>query len=139
MSGMIEVLIWTLGISFLIALIYRFLTNPDDLRRIRSNMKEVQGKVKKAQKAGNMEEMNALTSEMLKLSQQQFTKNMKPMIASAVIFFVFLGFIRVQYSNFKIATPFTIPVIGSDMGWFLWYIVITIPATLLFRKLLGAE
>jgi len=139
MSAILEILLFTVGLSFLLAVIYRLLTNPQEMRRIKENMKEVQAKVKKAQKAGDMDQVNALTSEMLKGSQQQFTQNMKPMIVSMLVFFVFIGFLRGQYQGEWVLLPFAVPFIGSVIGWFKWYIVITLPFTFMFRKMLGVE
>jgi uncharacterized membrane protein (DUF106 family) len=139
MAAVIEILLWTLGLSFLLAVIYRLLTKPEEMRRIKANMKEIQNRVKKAQKSGDMDQVNALTSEMLKGSQQQFTQNMKPMLVSMLIFFVFIGWIGAQYGEVVVALPFTMPFLGSSVGWFWWYIIITLPATFFFRKMLGVE
>jgi uncharacterized membrane protein (DUF106 family) len=136
---MIEIMLWTIGLSFVLAVIYRLLTKPEEMRRIKANMKEIQAKVKHAQKSGDTGQVSALTSEMLKGSQQQFTQNMKPMMVSMLIFFVFIGFLRAQYQGILITLPFAVPFIGSVIGWFKWYIVITLPFTLFFRKLLGVE
>jgi uncharacterized membrane protein (DUF106 family) len=138
-SGMIEVMLFTIGMSLVLAIIYRLLTKPEEMRRIKENMKEIQAKVKHAQKSGDTDQVSALTSEMLKGSQQQFTQNMKPMIVSMVIFFVFIGFLRATYQGTLIQMPFAVPFIGSVIGWFKWYILITLPFTLFFRKLLGVE
>jgi uncharacterized membrane protein (DUF106 family) len=35
--------------------------------------------------------------------------------------------------------PFTVPFIGNYLTWFWWYIFISIPATMVFRKMLGVE
>jgi len=137
--GMIEIMLWTIGLSFVLAIVYRLLTKPEEIRRIKANMKEIQAKVKHAQKSGDTQQVSALTSEMLKGSQQQFTQNMKPMMVSMLIFFVFIGFLRAQYQGTLIALPFAVPFIGATIGWFKWYILITLPFTLLFRKLMGVE
>jgi len=139
MSGVAEVLLWTIGLSFLLAVIYRVLTNPEEMRRIKENMKEIQAKVKKAQKDGNMDEVNALTSQVLRGSQQQFMQNMKPMMVSTFIFFIFLGWVGAQYAELVVYLPFAVPFIGSKTGWFVWYIIITLPFTFFFRKMLGVE
>ncbi|RLI98566.1 MAG: hypothetical protein DRO99_00425 [Candidatus Aenigmatarchaeota archaeon] len=139
MSGVIEVLGFTLGLSLALAILYRLLTDPQEMRRIKAEMKRLQDKSKKAQKAGNMEEVNAITGELLKQSQKQFSQNMKPMMASMLIFFVFLGWVGAQYSELVVNMPFYIPFIGSQTTWFVWYIIITLPSTFFFRKLLGVE
>ena len=139
MSAVFEVMMWTIGLSFVLAILYRVLTNPEEIRRIKANMKEVQAKVKRAQKSGDTDQVSALTSEMLKGSQKQFTQNMKPMIVSMLIFFVFIGFLRAQYQGTWVPLPFSVPFFGSVIGWFKWYIVVTLPFTLFFRKIMGVE
>jgi uncharacterized membrane protein (DUF106 family) len=148
MSGVVEVLLWTLGLSLLLAIIYRVLTKPDEARRLKQNMKEVQARLKKAQKSGDMDSVNALTSEMLKGSQKQFSMNMKPMIVSMIMFLVFLNVIGAQYEELAVLLPipflatsweFPFLVITKSYSWFWWYIIITLPSTFFFRKLLGVE
>ncbi len=143
-----EVLLWSLTLSLVLALIYRILTKPREIRAIKEEVKEIRGKMKKSQKDGNTEETNRLLSEMMKLNQKQLRSNMKPMLASMVIFLVAIGFLRDTYSNFLIQLPFTLPllsysfpfvVLRDSIGWFWWYILITIPCTFIFRRLLGVE
>ena len=50
-NGMIEIMMFTIGMSLVLAIIYRLLTKPEEMRRIKSNMKEIQAKVKSAQKS----------------------------------------------------------------------------------------
>lgn len=244
MTAIIEVFMYTMILSFILALLYRFLTNPDEMKRIKENTKEIKEKLNRAQKSKDTAQVSALTSEMLKNSQQQFTKSMKPMFASMILFMVFLGWIGAQYGNVIVPinettlsfggsngpvltgiisykenemnfivfestyeeesamthiidlnnngdysddpvftsimipgilgpayeqkaskafavedvyfapqtgkemkqtefatyiakSPFTIPFVGDHMSWFIWYIIITLPATFAFRKLLG--
>jgi len=148
MSAIVEVMVWTLCLSFVLAIIYRVLTNPTEMKRIKSNMKEIQEKVKKAQKSGDMQQVNALTSEMLKGSQQQFAQNMKPMMVSMLLFFVFIGWLNAQYTDLMVRLPITFvtfvwsfpPIaLATEYSYLGWYIIITIPATFFFRKMLGVE
>ncbi|MBL7160500.1 MAG: DUF106 domain-containing protein [Candidatus Aenigmarchaeota archaeon] len=143
-----EVLIWSLGLSLLLAVLYRFLTNPREIKLLKEEIKGYRERSNKAQKAGNAEEANKLLSEMMKLTSKQMRSNMKPMIASLVIFFIAIGFLRETYSNFIIQLPFILPLLSysfpfiilrDSIGWFWWYILITLPATFIFRKLLGVE
>jgi len=143
-----EVLVWSLMLSLVLALIYRLLTKPKEIRSLKEEIKEYKDKMGKARKEGKTEETNRLLSEMMKLNQKQLRSNMKPMLASLLIFFVFLGFLRETYSSFLIQLPVILPLFSysfpfialrESIGWFWWYILITIPSTFLFRKLLGVE
>lgn len=143
-----EVLLWSLLLSLILSALYRILTKPGDIKRLKEEMKFYREKSKKAQKEGNTEEVNRLLSETMKVNTKMMKSNMKPMIASLAIFFIALGFLRDTYSTFLIQLPFTLPLISysfpfillrDSIGWFWWYILITIPATFIFRKLLGVE
>jgi len=226
MSAFIEVTLISLALAFVLSLLYRFLTKPGEMRRIKKEMKFYQDKSKEAQKAGDTAKANEYMKDMMKASQQQFKQNMKPMMASMLIFFIFLGWIQGAYAGvivdlnanpdatFNYAgaerriyyekvtgegedwtiragidlngdgqfsqdeifdenaifphegaywkvnpviegtdkkenaarfelliarVPVPIPFIGYYLSWFWWYILITIPCTMLFRKLLGVD
>jgi uncharacterized membrane protein (DUF106 family) len=134
-----EVLLITLGISLIIAFVYRGLTKPEEMRKVKKDMGHYKEEAKKAQKAGDREKMNQFMNEQLKASHRMFSLNMKPMLLSMLFFFILLGWLAGQYAELVVLAPFSIPFIGPELNWFWWYIVITLPATMLFRRLLGVE
>lgn len=212
-----EVLLISIGLSFLLAALYRILTKPEEIRRAKSEMEFYKKKANKAQKAGDTEEMKKYTGEMMKASQVQMKQSMKPMIASMVVFFVLLGWLSGTYGIVGVNTenpvfnyrgmdyqvrftenagevtgvavdfnndgtfsteethqasdifkgtdvywqvnfflreegnrgaefnmllaksPVPIPYVGYYLNWFWWYLIIVIPANLVFRKALGVE
>ncbi len=139
MTGLESVLIFSLVLSFVIAVIYRILTKPEEIRRIKQDLKFFRKKIKDAQKADNTAEVQKLTNEMLRMSQKQMSLMMKPMFASAIIFFVALGWLHSTFEEVLITLPFPLPFLGAELTWFWWYVIITLPATLIFRKALGVE
>ena len=58
MTGMIEILVYSLGISLLIAILYKVLINPTEARKAKSDMEYHKERIKKARKSGNTEEIN---------------------------------------------------------------------------------
>jgi uncharacterized membrane protein (DUF106 family) len=57
-------------------------------------------------------------------------------------FFIFGGAPKENTVHFEMLiakAPFAIPLIGSYLSWFWWYVLLSIPATMLFRKMLGVE
>lgn len=139
MSMMLEMLLVSVGLALLLAVLYRLLTKPEEMKKIKREMEFFKDKANKAQKAGDLEEMKKQTNEMMKASQKQMKQTMKPMFASMVIFFVVLGWLTTAYAELAISTPFVIPFIGNSLNWFWWYLIIVIPANLVFRKALGVE
>ena len=139
MNGLEFVLVFSVVLSFIIAVIYRILTNPDDIRRIKQDMKFYRKRIKDAQSAEKVAEVQKLTNEMLKMSQKQMALMMKPMLVSAVVFFVALGWLHSSVESVIVSLPFPLPFFGAELTWFWWYVIITLPATLIFRKALGVE
>ncbi len=139
MSAFIEVTLVSLALAFMLSLLYRFLTKPEEMRRIRKEMDFYRRKSSEAQKAGNPDKASEYMKEMMKASQQQFRQNMKPMLASMLVFFIVLGWMNTAFAQVLVQLPVTVPIAGNDLGWFWWYILITIPCTMLFRKLLGVD
>ena len=130
---MIMILIYTLILSLVVSVIYKFLTNQDEMKKVKEEMKYFKDKADEAKKSGDMAKMNQYTNDMLKVSSQQFKHTMKPMFASMFVFIIVLGWFGVAFGEVLINTPFA----GFQLSWFYWYIIIAIPATMIFRKIMG--
>jgi len=215
-----EILLWALGLSLAISVIYRVFTNPEEIRKLKEDMKFYREKSKEAQKNKDMKKANEYMSEMMKLSQKQMKLNMKPMFITMGVVLLILssmghtyGGVTVEttpagdkvgmgyfsYSDFNyslktektgdgeikvwidlngngefsdeegyakgdmfraggaywvvhpesinrtwmdlaVKLPFTLPLLGwTYLNWLGWYILITLPATWIFRRMLGVE
>jgi len=126
-------LAYTLALSLVVSLLYRLLTNKEEMKKIKEEMKFFKEKVDEAKKKGDTAGMNQHTNDMLKVSSRQFKQTMKPMFASMFVFLIVLGWFGTMFADMVILTPFA----GFQLNWFYWYIIITIPATMIFRKLMG--
>ncbi len=111
-----EIFIWALLISFIISVIYRVFTKPEEIRQLKKDMKFYRDKSKEAQKEKDMKKANEYMSEMMKLSQKQMKYNMKPMFITMGIILILLGFINTAYSGVSVETMQTGET--SSMGHF---------------------
>ncbi len=46
---------------------------------------------------------------------------------------------EVVFRNMRVGLPFSLPFVGNDLGWLGFYILVSIPSTILARKLLGVQ
>ncbi len=127
-------LIYTLVLSLVVAVLYKLLVNQDEMKRIKEETNELKEKADEAKRNGDIAKMNHYTTEMLKVSSMQFKHNMKPIFTSMFLFMIALSWFGVAFAELVIKTPFA----GFQLSWFMWYIIIAIPATSVFRKLMGA-
>ncbi len=206
----VEIFIWAMALSFIITLVYRIFTKPEEMRKIKEEMKFYKEKSNEARKRKDMKKAEEYMSEMMKVSQKQFRMNMKPMFVSMIIVIFLLGFVHQAYNGVAVKTnqngigyfsftgfnhtlrienekvsidvndngdfsdeeayakgdvarvggvywsvspesdektdmfllirmPFPLPIFGYYLNWLGWYILCTLPATWIFRKLLGVE
>lgn len=134
----IEELLISAVIVFIISIFYRFLINQNEIRELKSNLKEKQTKIKELQKT-NPQEASKVLNEVLALSNKQFRMTMKPMLLTLIVVGVALPYVGQAFPGTIVKLPFTMPYFGSDFGWLMWYILVSIPLGQLFRKLIGAE
>lgn len=131
-----EIFIWSLGLSFLMTIASRLLANQQEMKKAKKDMEFFRNKATQAQKSGDVKKMNEYTGEMMKASSRQFKLNMKPMMFSFLIVILAASWFAAAYGEVKIASPISIPVLGSELNWFYWYIIIVLPFSTIFRKLL---
>ncbi|MCK4497443.1 MAG: DUF106 domain-containing protein [Candidatus Aenigmarchaeota archaeon] len=139
LPGYQEVLIISLVLSLIMVLLTKFLTNQDEIRKAKREMKFYQDKIKKAQKSEDKEAVSKLSKDMLKASSKQMKQSMKPMFVSLIIFVIALGWLTGEYGELLINLPITLPVLGNQLNWFWWYLIIVLPTSFIFRKMLGVE
>ena len=46
---------------------------------------------------------------------------------------------KAKFSLIVAKTPFAIPIIGNYLNWFWFYVILSIPCSIFFRKVLGVE
>ena len=137
--GYMEVLAISVFMAFATVMVSKFASNQRAIKNLKLEMKSLNEKVKKAQKAGDTKEMNRFSSELMKLSGKQMHMNMKPMMISLMLFMAVFWFFGAYYAELTVPSPINIPFIGNQLGWFHWYLIIVLPGSFLFRKLLAVE
>lgn len=131
-----EIFIMSVGLSLLMTLASKFLVNQQEMKKAKKDMEFYRERASRAQKAGDLKKSNEYMSEMLKASQRQFRHNMKPMMFSFIIVIVAASWFGTAYADAMILSPVSIPFLGNELNWFWWYLLIVLPFSTVFRKLL---
>jgi uncharacterized membrane protein (DUF106 family) len=139
LPGYMEVLAISVLMAFASVMISKLASNQGAIRNLKAEMKSLNEKVKRAQKAGDTKEMNRHSGDLMKLSGKQMQMSMKPMMISMMLFVAVFWFFGAYYTGLVVPSPVNIPFIGNQLGWFHWYIIIVLPGSFLFRKLLVVE
>ncbi len=137
--GYQEILIITILLGLVTVILTKILTDQNEIKRIKREMKFFQEKIKKAQSSGDKDAVSKLSNDMLKASGKQMKQSMKPMMVSLLVFGLAFWWMSITYEELLIALPISIPFFGSGLNWFWWYFVTILPINFLFRKMLGVE
>lgn len=134
----LEVFIIAVLVSFLLTLPYKFLVDQKKMREHKEKVKEMQKRIKEAQKT-DQKRANELMTEMLGLSNKQMMTNFKPMIPGMILVILFLPWVAATFTGPVALLPFSLYYFGNDFGWLVWYMIASLPATYMFRKMLGVQ
>lgn len=127
----------TLILGVVTQFVYKKFSNQAKLKELNDLIKELQDKIKSSE---DSEEKLKLQSKVLSLSQSKFQHTMKPMLLSNVIFIVSLPALRYLFEDFVLLKWTTeIPLIHTDMGWLLTYILISLFTSSFIRKKMGVK
>jgi uncharacterized membrane protein (DUF106 family) len=117
-------------ITLIITLFYKYLVNQNKVKEIRDKTKELQKQIKEAK---DKETTNKLTTEMFSLSNQQMKMTFKPMMITLVFVVLIFPWLGTAFPGQIVTLPFE--MFGrTSFGWFLWYVVISVPLSFIFRK-----
>jgi len=112
----------------------------DTVKGIKKEMKEIQNKMKDAQKNGNSDKTDELFSRMMEINTEFMKHSYKSMFVSLIIVSLFLSWIRAEYSGMTVAQmPFNMPLLGSELGCISWYILVSFTMGWVIRKVLGFD
>jgi uncharacterized membrane protein (DUF106 family) len=137
----LSILIFSMLVSTVISICYKFLVDPLKAREIKGKVKDIQQRLTEAQKKNDTKAMNNLMSEAMQNNGNQMQIMMKPMLVSMLLVILILPSMNTHYAGVSMTMPITIPLVGNvvPFGWIGWYFISSIPFVILTRKLLGVE
>lgn len=132
-NDVIDILLISFFINLVINLCYKYLSDQTKIKAIKDHVKELKKKMKTASDDEKKEILNQIFLENSKIMKM----NMKPLIISLFLVFLILGVLYSHYQSAVVSSPFPLPFIGRDLGWFWWYFISSIPIIILLRRVMG--
>lgn len=129
-------------------LIFKRLSDQAALRELKKDIDHHMKEMKEAQKAKELEKLEKVMSKLNSLQMKRLQLTMKPNLLSSFVFIALIGWVKVNYANLIVQLPVPIPgpiaqppfiVLTPTLGWFGWYFVCVILASLVVRELLEIE
>lgn len=138
LPAFLVLLLLSIGITFVISLIYKKFLDHEAVREIKEKVKEKQQKVNEVQKT-NPKEADQALNEMLALNNKHLKLTMKPMFLIMIFISITFYFVKGMFPGILVVLPFTIPFFGKTMGWLSWYMITSIPFSQFFRTMMDVE
>ncbi len=126
-------------LSLALVLVYKYTADQSAMRSLKEQIEAERKKSGEAQKSNDLKTMNDSLGKMTELNKQYLSLSTKPMIFSSLIFLPFLPWVFERFKDVAINLPFEVPFAGSTLGWFWWYLLLSIPFNVIIRKILDAE
>ena len=135
----LEILAVTFLLNLLQVTIGYFLINRKKVEEAKDRLQEIREEMLKAQKEGKVIESEKLVNEMLNLNNEIMKETMKVSLVTIFVIMIVFPMLKTRYANTVIHLPFSLPVVGSSLNWFWWYLITFTTVSTLTRKILDIK
>jgi uncharacterized membrane protein (DUF106 family) len=144
---MFGVLVMAILISAIIVFITSKVVDQREIRKMKEKMSKLQEKAREAQKKNDAKELSKINKELLAMQSKMMSNSIRPMLFTMVPIILIFSWMRqyhyltsyIESHGYLVALPFSLPIWGSKLEWLGWYILCSIPASSLIRKILKVE
>lgn len=134
----VALFVFALILTTIIFGINKLMINRKVAKEIKDKLATVKENLTKAQKEGKKDEINKFLSEYMAINNQYLRQTFKVMMVTFVVVIVLFPWASTRFSGISVAKlPFTLPIIGTNMGWIAWYILVSITGSWLLKKFIG--
>ncbi len=125
-------------IATLVILTNKLLVNRKKMEEIKRKIEEIRIKIAEAQRNGNQEYASKLLDELLKVNAEQLKQTFKALLVTLALVSFILPWVKHKYEGMAVLNlPFSIPIIGSSLSWFVWYFLVSFVVSWILRKIFG--
>lgn len=128
----IFIVIASLVIALFISLVYKYATNQREMKRLRDELKHLQGRVK--ENKHNQEKILEIQKELAGKNLEYMKHSFRPMMLTFFPVIIIFWWLSSLYKDIGIVL--TIPFIGLGLNWIWTYILFSFIFSLILRKAL---
>lgn len=139
-SPVIGVTVAALVVAIIFTASRRIFIDQAKLKHVMGEMKKLKKRMKNV-KRDDEKTLKALTEKSLKLNSENMKLTLKPLAISMVLLILIFPWLGRTFEGYMFRLPFGIPLLASSgtVGWLGLYIVISMPFTMVFKKLFEDE
>ncbi len=139
LDPLIGVTLFSILMAFLFPLVYLITIDVEKAKHLRRKAKEYKKRMDDARKRGDEKELKDLWEKNMHLLKEQMTLTQKQLIYTMLIILIMFPLLKKLYNGATFKLPFPLPFVGDTVGIIGLYIIISIPASIFFRKLLRVD
>ncbi len=137
LTPLLSILVFAAILSVVSIVFSKLLMKKGYMKEMKMKQKELQKRMKDAQKEGDQKTVSKNMKEMMSMQGRYMKDNMKPMIATLGVGIVILLYMSNKFAEVSITLPFEIPLLGSSINWIWWYIIASVGISMGLRKAIG--
>ena len=128
----IFIIVASFFIALLITFIYKYTSNQKEMKRLREELKSLQGNMK--ENKGDAGKMMEVQKELARKNLEYMTHSFKPMIFTFVPVIIIFWWLGSLYKGIPVVM--TIPGVGWPLSWVWTYIIFSFIFSMALRKVL---
>ena len=126
------IIIASLLIAGLITLIYKYTSNQKEMKRLKEELKALQGQMK--ENKGDAGKMMEVQKDLARKNLEYMSHSFKPMIFTFVPVILIFWWLGALYK--EIPVVLTVPGVGWNLSWVWTYIIFSFVFSMILRKTL---
>jgi len=129
-----DIIIIALILTFLITLAYKYLTDQEAMKSLKSKLKDIQKEIK--ENKDQPDKIMGLQKTLMETNLKYMKHSLKPMLFTFLPIIIIFNWIRTLHPQTQILInlPIKLPLIGSGLGWLGTYIISSIIFSMIIRK-----
>ncbi len=136
-SPHVSIFLFSLILSTILFFINKFLMGSKVGKELKAKLASVKEDLMKAQKEGKKDDIKKMLDEYMKINSQYLKQTLRVMLTTIVVVAILFPWANVKFKGVTAEIPFAVPIIGTHMGWVVWYILVSLTGSLLLRKFIG--
>lgn len=135
---LISLALFSVFLATLIVTLNKIFVKRKVLEEIKQKIEETREMLAKAQREGDKEKINKFLNELMKINSEYMRYSLKVLLISFTVIILFLPWLNSRFKGLIVAIlPFSLPIIGSKLNWFYWYVFASLVVGWIIKKMIG--
>ncbi len=139
-NPVLSLTISSLIMTTLLLSLYQYFYRKNNLKELRQKLEFLKEELIKVQVNKRKEEMEKTLNEYIQLNNKFIKFTLQIMVISIIVGLLFFSWMEFRFEKTaKVILPVKLPIVGNQLNWFGWYLILSFTIAWVIRRLLEWE